>query len=149
MVVDENWRAWHAGASFWRGHHRRQFRQVSVIELVNPAMSSATGPFRSHRRRTAAAAAEIVARHAIAPVNVVGHSDVAPTRKLDPGELFEWELLAKMGWPCRDLVKRWPIRLGRCRLVRRRRCLSHTGYAVDDVQADAAGLPAPFPARRR
>jgi N-acetylmuramoyl-L-alanine amidase len=96
-MIDEDLRAWHAGASFWRGITDVNSASIG-IELVNPGHQLGYRPFPiSQMVALIGLLAEIVARHAIAPANVVGHSDVAPTRKTDPGELFDWEQLAVRG----------------------------------------------------
>lgn len=100
--VPEARRAWHAGKSFWAGVTDVNARSVG-IELVNP------GPEFGYRAFAAPQIAAlkslcpgILARHPIPPARVLGHSDVAPARKEDPGELFPWEELAHAGiglWP--------------------------------------------------
>lgn len=101
-LVEEAHRAWHAGVSFWRGHTDINARSIGV-ELVNPGHEFGYRPFPE--AQTAALvdlARDIVRRHAIPARNVVGHSDVAPRRKMDPGELFDWQGLADAGvglWP--------------------------------------------------
>jgi N-acetylmuramoyl-L-alanine amidase len=104
-LVDEQHKAWHAGESFWQG--REDLNRVSVgIELVNPGHEWGYRAFPAAQLVSCVALArDIVERHAIAPARVVGHSDVAPTRKEDPGELFDWALLARHGiglWPPDD-----------------------------------------------
>lgn len=96
-LVSEDRRAWHAGASFWRGV--RNVNSASVgIEIVNPGHEFGYRPFTEPQMDAVLRlVADIVARHAIPPANVVGHSDVAPARKDDPGELFDWALLARHG----------------------------------------------------
>lgn len=95
-LVDEADRAWHAGRSFWRGITDVNSASVG-IEIVNPGHEFGYRPFPEPQMRALIPlAAGIVARHGIAPANVVGHSDVAPTRKTDPGELFDWEKLARL-----------------------------------------------------
>lgn len=101
-LVPEARRAWHAGVSFWRG--RRDVNGCSIgIELVNPGHEFGYRPFaEAQMAALEALAAELLARHPIPAVGVVGHSDVAPTRKTDPGELFDWRRLATKGiglWP--------------------------------------------------
>jgi N-acetylmuramoyl-L-alanine amidase len=96
-MVDEADRAWHAGVSWWRGIADVNSASVG-IELDNPGHEFGYQPFAEPQiAALMALLREIVARHAIAPANVVGHSDVAPARKIDPGELFDWERLARAG----------------------------------------------------
>ncbi|MBC7987519.1 MAG: N-acetylmuramoyl-L-alanine amidase [Sphingomonadaceae bacterium] len=94
-MVDEGKRAWHAGASYWRGI--RDVNSASVgIEIVNPGHEFGYRPFPAIQiEAVIRLAADIVKRHGIAPDNVVGHSDIAPARKIDPGELFPWDKLAE------------------------------------------------------
>lgn len=96
-LVDEANTAWHAGRSFWRGY--RNVNPVSVgIELVNPGHEWGYRAFLpAQMQALATLGKEIVARHSIEPSNVVGHSDIAPARKEDPGELFDWAWLAGQG----------------------------------------------------
>ena len=95
-LVDEGKRAWHAGNSSWRGI--ADINSASVgIELVNPGHEWGYRPFpEAQMDALIPLVADIVERHGIDPANVVGHSDVAPQRKIDPGELFDWERLAKV-----------------------------------------------------
>ena len=102
QLVPEERRAWHAGVSFWRGNSVLNNRSVGV-EIANPGHEWGYRPFPALQM---AAVCElclgILARHPIAPRNVIGHSDVAPDRKDDPGELFDWRGLAGNGvglWP--------------------------------------------------
>lgn len=101
-LVDEAHRAWHAGQSFWRGAADINRRSVG-IELVNPGHAFGYRPFDEAQMAVLVdLAADIVRRHRIPARNVVGHSDVAPRRKMDPGELFDWPRLAAAGvglWP--------------------------------------------------
>ena len=96
-MVDEGNRAWHAGKSWWRGITDVNSASVG-IEIVNPGHEFGYRPFPEPQM----AAVEdlvrgIVGRYGIAPGNVVGHSDIAPARKDDPGELFDWPRLARAG----------------------------------------------------
>lgn len=100
--VPEDRRAWHAGQSFWAG--RRNVNANSIgIELVNPGHEFGYRAFPDAQIAAVIDLSQgILARHAISPSHVVGHSDVAPARKEDPGELFPWERLAAAGiglWP--------------------------------------------------
>ena len=95
-LVREDRRAWHAGRSYWRGI--RDVNSASVgIELVNPGHEFGYRPFPDAQMEALVPLlADIVQRHDIPRANVVGHSDIAPARKEDPGELFDWDLLAAM-----------------------------------------------------
>jgi N-acetylmuramoyl-L-alanine amidase len=95
-LVDEDKRAWHAGQSRWRGI--TDINSASVgIEMINPGHEWGYRPFpEAQMDALIPLIADIVERHGIDPANVVGHSDIAPQRKVDPGELFDWERLAKV-----------------------------------------------------
>lgn len=101
-LVDEARRAWHAGVSSWAGADDINARSIGV-ELVNPGHSCGYRPFpEAQMAALIALATEVLARHPIPPGRVLGHSDVAPTRKRDPGERFDWRALAAAGiglWP--------------------------------------------------
>ena len=106
-MVDEAKRAWHAGRSWWRGVTDVNSASIG-IEIVNPGHEFGYVPFPAPQMDAVhALVAAITARHGIKPANVVGHSDIAPTRKEDPGELFDWPRLAAAGLaarpqPCSD-----------------------------------------------
>ncbi len=101
-LVAEDKRAWHAGVAFWRGETDINGRSVG-IELVNPGHQFGYREFPDPQMAALEGLArDILGRHPIEPRNVVGHSDVAPGRKTDPGELFDWQRLAAAGiglWP--------------------------------------------------
>lgn len=94
-LVDETKRAWHAGKSHWRGV--TDINSASVgIEIVNPGHEWGYRPFpQAQVDAVISLVGEIKGRYAITRGNIVGHSDIAPTRKQDPGELFPWGELAK------------------------------------------------------
>ena len=95
-MVDEANRAWHAGRSWWRGISDVNSASVG-IEIVNPGHEFGYRPFPDAQiEAVIRLVAGIVARYGITRGNVVGHSDVAPARKDDPGELFPWHRLAKL-----------------------------------------------------
>ena len=100
--VPEDLRAWHAGVSYWAGESNVNARSIG-IELVNPGHEFGYEPFAETQISALIdLCAGIFARHAIPARRVVGHSDVAPARKEDPGELFPWKSLAEFGiglWP--------------------------------------------------
>ncbi len=95
-LVDEDRRAWHAGRSHWR--EVADINSASVgIEIVNPGHDWGYRPYPDEQiAALIPLVAEIKERHAITRGNVVGHSDIAPTRKRDPGELFPWSRLARL-----------------------------------------------------
>ena len=96
-MVREEQRAQHAGLSHWRGITDVNSASIG-IEIVNPGHEWGYRPFPEEQMDTVTMlVAEIVRTYNIEPRNVVGHSDVAPARKEDPGELFDWERLAKLG----------------------------------------------------
>jgi len=106
-LVDENRAAWHAGASAWYAQTSLNFTSIG-IEIVNTGFTEGPDGNRIWHPYSAtqvqaltALLKDLVARHRIAPENVVGHSDIAPQRKLDPGPLFPWRALAQAG------VGRW------------------------------------------
>ena len=101
-MVPEMLRAWHAGLSWWQG--RAGLNDVSIgIELVNPGHEWGYRPFPDAQMAALVELAQgIVARWPVPAGRIVGHSDIAPTRKEDPGELFDWRCLARAGigwWP--------------------------------------------------
>jgi N-acetylmuramoyl-L-alanine amidase len=105
-LVDEAKRAWHAGRSYWREH--RDVNSASIgIELDHPGHALGYRAFAEAQIDALLPLLHaIVRRHDIPRANVVGHSDVAPARKIDPGELFPWDRLAE----CRLCLPR-PARL--------------------------------------
>lgn len=96
-LVNETRRAWHAGVSAWAGE--RDINGCSIgIELVNPGHEFGYRPFPAAQMAVLQnLCLEILARHPIPSARVLGHADVAPARKQDPGELFDWPALAAVG----------------------------------------------------
>ncbi len=101
-LVDESRRAWHAGASCWAGEVDINSRSIG-IEIVNPGHTVLTDgqelPSFPDRQIDALneLCVDILSRHDIKPQRVLAHSDVAPARKMDPGEAFPWARLAEAG----------------------------------------------------
>jgi len=97
LLVEEEKRAWHAGVSYWRGVSGLNDASIGV-EIVNPGHEWG---YRAFPEAQVLAVLElclgILGRHEIPARNVVGHSDVAPDRKTDPGELFPWKWLSERG----------------------------------------------------
>ncbi|MDA8456553.1 N-acetylmuramoyl-L-alanine amidase [Acidovorax sp. GBBC 3334] len=127
QLVPEDRRAWHAGPSYWQGERMLNASSIG-IEIVNPGFPDEDQALPPMLRRwhpygeaqfqvLARLAAGIVARHGIRPTRVVGHSDIAPGRKSDPGPLFPWERLYREhgigAWPDAAAVERharlWPF----------------------------------------
>src|SRR5262249_2793887 len=100
--VPEDCRAWHAGKSYWAGAPDINAPSIG-IEIVNPGHEFGSRSFPDAQiEAVIALSLDIFTRHAIPPERVLGHSDVAPARKQDPGELFPWKTLATAGiglWP--------------------------------------------------
>ncbi|WP_106476824.1 N-acetylmuramoyl-L-alanine amidase [Phytohalomonas tamaricis] len=118
QMVDENKRAWHAGTSHWKD--RSNLNDTSIgIEIVNHGFN--TGPegrvwdpfSEAQIALVIALSKDIVRRYGITPTNVVGHADITPGRKLDPGPFFPWQRLADAGigaWPERATVAKYLAR---------------------------------------
>ncbi|MBP8931401.1 MAG: N-acetylmuramoyl-L-alanine amidase [Paracoccus sp.] len=97
-LVPEDRRAWHAGAGSWLGRDDVNSRSIG-IELVNPGDSPFPEPQMAALERLLH---QILARWGIPAAGVIGHSDMAPGRKSDPGPRFDWRRLAVQGlavWP--------------------------------------------------
>jgi len=95
-MVAEQQRAWHAGRSYWRG--MTDINSASIgIELVNPGHEFGYRPFpEAQIDALMPLLRTLTTRYRITRGNVVGHSDIAPARKMDPGEFFPWARLAKV-----------------------------------------------------
>lgn len=95
--VDEAKRAWHAGVSHWRGETDINSRSIG-IEIVNPGHEFGYRAFPGVQIDAVIELSQgILSRHRIPARNVIAHSDIAPGRKEDPGELFPWKRLAEEG----------------------------------------------------
>ena len=130
-MVAEDRRAWHAGFSYWSGAININDRSIG-IEIVNPGHEFGYRAFpEAQMEAVEELLAQIVARHRISPARVVGHSDIAPTRKQDPGELLDWKRLADKG------LSIWPAEPGNTiEMADARRYLSNIGYDPDAPLAD-------------
>ena len=107
QFVDESRRAYHAGVSEWKGQNNLNYASIG-IEIVNHGYTDTPqgrtwAPFPQEQiEALIPLIREIVTRHQIAPDHVLGHSDIAPQRKQDPGPMFPWKRLAAEGlsiWP--------------------------------------------------
>lgn len=152
QLVEETRRAWHAGASRWRGSADINATSIG-LEIVNagPDLSAAEverllaadeaseiawAPYPDAQFDTLIAlAGDLIARHGIAPTNVVAHSDIAPSRKIDPGPAFPWQRLHEAGigpWPRHATVARWRARFAVAppSLANLQRALAAWGYGL-------------------
>ena len=112
-LVPEAARAWHAGRAFWAGERDVNARSLG-IELVNPGHDWGYRDFPARQIETLARLlADLMRRHRIPRTRVVGHSDVAPLRKSDPGERFPWPLLAARGLAVHPPPRLPPLGAGR------------------------------------
>ena len=127
QLVDEGNRAWHAGVSCWFGNNNLNDRSIG-IELVNPGHEFGYRSFpEAQMQALIGLSRDILARYSITARNVVGHSDVAPTRKKDPGELFDWQALAAAG------IGLWPVK-GNNSDLKPTVLLTQIGYSVDTLE---------------
>jgi N-acetylmuramoyl-L-alanine amidase len=97
QMVDEALRAWHAGVSKWQG--AVDINSISIgIEIQNQGHAAGCPAFPAVQMQSVARLTrDIMERYGLGPQNVVAHSDVAPGRKIDPGEAFDWDMLATEG----------------------------------------------------
>ncbi|WP_051149265.1 N-acetylmuramoyl-L-alanine amidase [Litchfieldella anticariensis] len=134
QLVDESRRAWHAGASAWKGHPSindtsigieivnggpdRPFNEVERLLETDPATVIHWAPYPEAQIETLIALMhDIIDRHGIHPTDVVAHSDIAPNRKIDPGPAFPWKRLYEAGigvWPEDDAVARYRAAFENC-----------------------------------
>ena len=107
QLVEEDKRAWHAGVASWQGQQDLNSRSIG-IEIVNGghdfrAPDGSLPPYpRPQIHAVLDLVHDILSRHTIPATRILGHSDIAPLRKQDPGEHFPWERLARAGislWP--------------------------------------------------
>ncbi len=115
QMVPENRRAWHAGKSSWQGETDMNSRSIG-IEIANPGHTLTKTPPEPHAYpdfpeaqidTVARLVKDIAARWNIRPARILAHSDIAPGRKVDPGEKFPWARLAEAGsglWPALDAL---------------------------------------------
>jgi N-acetylmuramoyl-L-alanine amidase len=137
QLVDESRRAWHAGKSFWAGETDINSRSIG-IEVANPGHEFGYRPFPEPQIVSVIALCrDILARNPIPPERVLAHSDVAPQRKDDPGELFPWTTLANAGIgvaPVAETINgRETLRIGERgeAVAAWRAALARYGYGID------------------
>jgi len=135
-LVPEERRAWHAGISYWRGETGLNTASIG-IEIANPGHEWGYRPFpEAQMQAVEELCRDIIARRRIPAHRIVGHSDIAPTRKSDPGELFDWPSLARAGiglWPepDGDLHRRRGRGVGIVERARALADLARIGYQVE------------------
>ena len=95
QLAGEKHRAWHAGKSFWRGKDDINSHSIG-IELCTPTLGQAAFS-KEQKYALTELLKRLIKKYHIKPENIVGHSDIAPTRKPDPGKAFFWKELAKQG----------------------------------------------------
>jgi N-acetylmuramoyl-L-alanine amidase len=112
QLVDESQRAWHAGPSYWKGHTHLNASSIG-IEIVNQGLMKTPkgemfAPYPPAQiNAVIALIKDIATRHKVSPDRIVGHSDIQPQNKQDPGPLFPWKQLADagvIGWPNPQMV---------------------------------------------
>ena len=137
QLVPEGMRAWHAGVSVWGGDPDVNSRSIG-IEICNPGHDFGYPEFPSRQiAATITLCRSILTRHIIRPENIVAHSDVAPSRKNDPGEKFPWKRLAQSGiglWvevgAVADIEPLKPNDTG-TKITDLQRSLAEYGYGID------------------
>jgi N-acetylmuramoyl-L-alanine amidase len=141
QMVPDSERAWHAGASYWRGETDINSRSIG-IEIVNPGHEFGYRSFPAAQIDSLIGLCiRLLARHPIHPRNVVAHSDVAPTRKQDPGELFPWPRLKAYG------IGLWPfdgVEIADIEQNKLLRMLNRFGYDVTAPEAAIAAFQRHF-----
>jgi N-acetylmuramoyl-L-alanine amidase len=124
-LVDPGHRAWHAGVSFWQGDSDINSRSIG-IELDNLGHTFGPEPFPSIQIVSLLKLLEeLTQTYAIPPHRIVGHSDVAPLRKKDPGELFPWAELASHGFSIWPAAKNLPYAMN---ITEIQKALADIGY---------------------
>jgi N-acetyl-anhydromuramyl-L-alanine amidase AmpD len=154
QLVDESRRAWHAGTSYWAGKSGLNDQSIG-IELVNRTWChtsdadvnpDADGPDRlcfypdfadGQLELLIQLLAEILKRHPdVKPTNIIGHSDIAPDRKIDPGPRFPWQRLASLGYGAwyddETVIRYWErFRTEPLPLINLQKALAAYGYKID------------------
>lgn len=149
QMVAEVHRAWHAGDSYWRG--QTDINSWSVgIEIQNPGHDRGYPAFPlTQMEAVAALSRDIIARNGIAADRVLAHSDIAPWRKIDPGERFDWKWLAAHGvgrWVApsdnmeRPEIEGLPFGKLPVQLPADHPVFSQSGDTFDDVRKDVAAI---------
>ncbi len=139
QMVDEDKRAWHAGISSWDGKDDVNSRSIG-IEISNRNGDPYT---KEQQFSLALLCKDIMFRHGIRPENIIGHSDVAPDRKQDPGQHFPWEKLSRHGigvYPKPSAADRFNAAADADSPEKLKELLSAAGYGVDAFGKDMPTL---------
>lgn len=146
QMISETKRAWHAGESFWAGISDVNSASIG-IEIQNPGHEHGYPDFPDAQMQSVISLSrDIIQRHGIPARNVLAHSDIAPVRKIDPGEKFDWAGLAAEGvghWvepqPLAPLIGEISRQPGRDDVAHAQRLLAQYGYGIEiNGQHDAA-----------
>lgn len=133
-LVAEDKRAWQAGRSWWRGDEDLNSRSIG-IEIVNPGHEWGYRPFPDAQIAAVIELCQgILSRWPIPQNRIVAHSDIAPDRKEDPGELFPWKLLSESGiglWPAPARPEPWMMHGA---------VMGDAGVTVEGLQRDLATI---------
>lgn len=139
-MVDEEKRAWHAGVAQW--HDRNDINSCSIgIEISNRNNQPYTN---AQLFALGLLCKDLMHRHNIPPENVIGHSDIAPDRKQDPGAHFPWEKLSRHGigrWPVPTLRDKFNAAAAARKPQKLKTLLKKAGYPVDAFGPDKPSLP--------
>ena len=127
QLVEESKRAWHGGVGYWRGI--TDINSASIgIEIVNPGHEWGYREFPKEQMSAVSELCQgILSRHGILPRDVIGHSDIAPIRKEDPGELFDWSGLASQNIGLYPASSSLPSAINAEKL-------QEYGYAMEDAE---------------
>lgn len=129
-LVPDEFRAWHAGAGVWNGETQDINSNSVGIELCNGLFGEEEYP-QKQMDALAELCLHLIDKHNIAPTQVIGHSDMAPTRKIDPGSKFPWEKMARHGigvwYDMADAEK--------VKATDTTKLLTSIGYGVDNLEA--------------
>ncbi|WP_303854945.1 N-acetylmuramoyl-L-alanine amidase [Salinicola salarius] len=140
QLVDEKDRAWHAGVSAWED--RTQLNDTSIgVEIVNRGPQETLEgqrwePYPEDQiRAVIALAKDVIRRYRLPPTAILGHSDIAPSRKIDPGPRFPWKRLHDAGvgaWPRDEDIASFRHQFAQCSpsITQYQRALSAYGYSL-------------------
>ena len=135
-LVDEEKRAWHAGVSYWNGREKLNHYSIG-IELVNPDYNLISNKFTEVQMEALTGLClYLIKKYNIPDYNIVAHSDIAPDRKDDPGNYFDWKLLAKRGvgfYPDVPVDRRILMKFGDhgAHILKMQKLFRKVGYKID------------------